>query len=187
MLHIILSPKHNLAASSSYALGDAEEAIKYAEMVIEKLPTDDSLEVQAVLLKSLTMLGKHRECISRGIQILHSLGFDLPPSPTKETITAAMADVDRIVSKLSVENISSMGAMAIGDKYHTIANVLVSFHVSSFTAASPFLPLAACAMIKYTQKHGICQGSTSAFATYVRKFQISFHFPFTFQNLPSHN
>ena len=168
-----LVKKHEGAALSSYALGAAEHAIKYAEQVIEKLCMEDTLDAWTVLLKSLTILSRHNECISKGVSLLHSLGFDLPSSsPTKETITEAMSDVDQMLSEITVSHIVKMPAMSKEGNNAKLFNVLDSFYTSCVTAASPFLPLAACTIVKHTLEHGICHGSITGFATY-GQFKVS--------------
>ena len=78
------------------------------------MPLKDTLVVWAVILKSLTMLSKHDECITKGNVILRRLGLDLPLSPTKETIMEALADTERIVSRYSVSEIANLRAIHVG-------------------------------------------------------------------------
>mmetsp|Transcript_29305 Transcript_29305/g.53613 ORF Transcript_29305/g.53613 Transcript_29305/m.53613 type:complete len:535 (+) Transcript_29305:1563-3167(+) len=157
---------HKGAAFAAYALGEAENAIQYAERVIENLSLKDSILVWPVILRSLSMLTKHEECISKGIDVLCRLGFHLPLSPTKESIMDVMTKTDSMVSKFSVDQIGKLSQMDDNDSAHKIMEIMDAFYVSCALVGSPFLPLAACSSVKYTLEKGVSQESTTGFATF---------------------
>ena len=68
-------------------------------MVLEQqeLKIEDTLEVQQAVLKSLAQMGNHKECICNSIDLLRQLNFDIPLSPTKDTLINAMKESIPIV------------------------------------------------------------------------------------------
>jgi len=157
---------HVGGALSSFSLGEFDKAIKYAESVIGRVAFKDTLVAQQVILKSLTQSRKHDECISRGIDVMRQLNFDIPLCPTKEIVMNTMASTDRIASKYSLDQIVEMCEMTIDDSAYRIVKILDAFYLACFTSLSPFLPLVACEIVKMSLKHGVCHESSTAFAIF---------------------
>mmetsp|Transcript_3889 Transcript_3889/g.8568 ORF Transcript_3889/g.8568 Transcript_3889/m.8568 type:complete len:1443 (+) Transcript_3889:166-4494(+) len=157
---------HEGALSASFALGESDHVVRYAENVIQHVPFEDTLGAQQLLLKSLAQTGKHDECIKRGVNILRQLDFDIPLSPTKETVMKSMASAGSIASSYSVDQIIDLCGMALSDSALGVVKIMDAFYVSCYASASPFLPLISCEILKYALKNGICQETAVAFASY---------------------
>jgi len=157
---------HEGAVSAAYALGEADQVVRYTEDVMSHVSLEDTLGVQQLLLRSLAQSGKHKECITRGVNILRQLDFDIPISPTMEIVMTSMASTDCIASPCGVDEIMKLCEKVVDESAHCIVKIMDAFYISCYASASAFLPLISCELVKYALKHGICQESTVAFASY---------------------
>merc|ERR1712194_195009 len=157
---------HEGAVVASFALGESDNVTRYADKVEGNVPFLDTLKIQQVGLKSLGQSGKHEECICKGIEILRLLDFDVPRSPTMESICDAINSVDIIACQYSIDDIMSLCETQVDESIKNIVQIIVAFYVSCYSAHSPFLPLIACVVVKYSLENGICEETTFAFATF---------------------
>ena len=169
------------------------DAIKYAEMVTGHVSLEESIFSYSIILKSLTSLSKHDECIAKGVELLKQLEFPLTLCPTKDEIIGTMVKTSDAMSGCSVEEIVKAPMIVEGDMVHRVVTILegeasvclssifkltclhlhlISFisHVAIFPSSnqvrSPLLPLTTCAIVDYTIKRGVCGGSAMAFALF---------------------
>ncbi|KAL7545479.1 hypothetical protein ACHAWF_008830 [Thalassiosira exigua] len=157
---------HEGAVLASYELGKID--LRYANAVTDNVPFNDSLVVEQVLLKSISLQsGKHSECISKGVEILRKLGLDIPLSPTMSSVMNVVASTDIMTSRFDLEGIKTMCDEGADDSTRAILAIWDSFYVSAHVSNSPYLPLIACEVVKYSLEHkSICLESCTAFATY---------------------
>lgn len=83
-LRQLCSKLYNGAILASFALGKPVSVSNLVTEVEENSTFETSLEIMPVMFKSWFQLGKHEECIRKGIGILRKLRFDFPLDPTPE-------------------------------------------------------------------------------------------------------
>lgn len=98
-----------------YALGNMEGVLHYAEKVINQVSFEDALEVQQILMRTVSHAEKHEDCISRGVDILRRLNFDIPSNPTPESVMNAVANTASIASKFTKEQLINLCERAVDD------------------------------------------------------------------------
>ena len=128
---------HNGAVISSFALGDDDDVERYAKPVIEHAPLNDTIEVQMMVLKTLSQSDRHKECISQGIKLLRQLDFHISLTPPKEDIFKVMMSTEMMVSRLSRDQIVSQ-CLKYQDDPSMIFKISRSVNISSFATGAPF-------------------------------------------------
>ena len=106
---------HEGAVFASYALGNMEGVLHYAEKVTNQVSFEDALEVQQILMRTVSHAEKHEDCISRGVDILRRLNFDIPSNPTPESVMNAVANTAIIASKFTKEQLINLCERAVDD------------------------------------------------------------------------
>lgn len=154
------------AVNASFALGESDGVYRYAKEVVANSTFEDTLEVQQVVLRSLSQSGRHEECISIGTNILRRLNFDFAESPPKSSILIAMKSTDVIIAQCSLDRMMSLCEKHIDDSSQNVVKFLDAFFVSCYSGGSLAWPLIACAIVKYSLTHGICSEAATAFASF---------------------
>lgn len=95
------------AVSACFALSEFDSLIRHAEEVISNSPFQDTLEVQQLVLRALAHLGRHKDCILKGMQILKKLDFGVEESPSRDSILSAVKSTDKIIARCSLDHITS--------------------------------------------------------------------------------
>jgi len=157
---------HKGAVTASFTLGKPDDVAQYAEQITKNVAFDDSLDIQPFVLRSLSQSGQHEESISKGIQILHRLKFDIPLAPTPESVMKGMASTNEITSKFSTDQMMDLCGKTVDDTVHRAVMIIDAFYTSCYVASSPFLPLISCAVIQFSLQHGICHEALAAFAAF---------------------
>lgn len=151
---------------SALSLLKANDVRRYTEEVIKHVAFEDSLKVQAMLLKSLSQMDRCDECIKMGIDILRRLNFDIPLEPDYGSVMKAIAITDNIASKFSMEQIINLREKVMDDEKRDIVLIMDAFYGSAVALNSMFLPLIVCEIVKYSLLHGIILETTTALASY---------------------
>ena len=157
---------HEGAASASLFLGDDSDALKYANILIDKLPFADSLAAQYIVLRSLERVGNYEEQVARGLDVLRGLKLDIPEKPSLSATMDAMAHTSNIASKYSVEQITSLmrSGTSVDKRKKDILLSLNSIIAGAFRSSSPFFPLITCAVVNYSLQNGVYEESALSFA-----------------------
>lgn len=109
----------------------------YAQKVIEHAPFEETLETQTLVLRNLGRDAKYSACVSKGVDILRQLGFDITMSPTKESGKNAMAATNAAASQYDVHRILSLCDQPLGDSVHPIIKIMEAIHRSAYLLSSP--------------------------------------------------
>ncbi len=156
---------HKGALRASFLLGEPDNIMLYSEKIVSNVQFEDTLDIQPMILRSLSQAGKHEEAISRGIDVLRRLGFDLPLAPDPGSVMKAMATTQAVASKYSVDQMMSLCEKDVEESVERVLTIMDAFYSSCYASTSPFLPLVACTIIQYSFQNGICMESLMAFAT----------------------
>jgi len=160
---------HEGAVLASYELG--EVSTRYANAVVQNVPFKDTLVTETVLLKSSSLQsGKHNYGLSKGVDILRKLGFDIPATANAAHVMNAMAIVDSMASQLDFDGIMDLCEKNVDNSAQVVIQIFIqifdALYVSAMVLNSPFLPLIASEIIKYSLQHGILSSTSTAFATF---------------------
>jgi len=150
---------HEGALHASFELGESDNVAIYAEMITSNTSFDDSFDIQPLVLRSLSQCGKHRDSISKGIEMLRMLGFDIHPSLAMESIMNSM-------NSISADQMISLCENVANDSDHQVLTIMDAMLQSCISSTSPYLQTIICEMIKFSLEHGITEKSTLAFATF---------------------
>ena len=97
---------------------------------------------------------------------MHKLNFDIPLTPSIENIMQAVSITDGITKEFSVNGTVKLCENKIDDSAHRIVQVMDALFVSCYASASPFLPLIACEIVKYSfQQKAVPLESALSFGT----------------------
>jgi len=155
---------HKGAVIVSFTLGEPDDVLLHAKEVASNMAFEDSLEIEPLVLRSLSQSGKHKESMSRGLEILHKLNFDINFTPTPESLMKSLAATYGMVSKLGTDHLMSLCGKEVDEYVHRIIKILDAIFASCYASSSPLLPLISCVIAKFSLEHGICEESAAAFA-----------------------
>jgi len=157
---------HEGAASALLFLCDTQEALKYANILIDKLPFADSLAAQYIVLRSLERVGNYEEQVARGLDVLRGLKLDIPEKPSLSAAIDAMAHTSNIASKYSVEQITSLmrSGTSVDKRKKNILLSLNSIITGGIRSSSTFVPLITSAVVNYSLQNGVYEESALSFA-----------------------
>ena len=128
---------HEGATMASFGLGEPDNVALFAEKVTSNTSFDDSLDIQPIVLKSLSQSGKHKESIARGIDILQKLDFDILSAMSIDGIIKAMTSTNAMASKYSAEQMISLCEKAMDDSVHQKVKIMDAFYASCYASSSP--------------------------------------------------
>jgi len=134
--------------------------------VIANSTFEDSLEVQLIVLKSMGQIGRHAEVISKGIEILMRLDFDVTDIPSKERLARTMISTQSMISKYDLDGIMDLCGKAVDKLSQVIMELLDTIVLSCYALGSQMLPMIACAIIQFSLEQGICRESAIAWASF---------------------
>lgn len=135
-----------------------------------------------------------RAGVKKGVETLRKLGFDIPTNPTFQHVIRAMASVDEMVSEqnLDLERITDL-CHNVEESTQAIMQIYDATYLSMVSSSSLFckcptawtqsrlslshphsiayleffqVPITCSEIIKYSLKHGIHKGASTAFATF---------------------
>ncbi|KAL7553733.1 hypothetical protein ACHAWF_018684 [Thalassiosira exigua] len=165
---------HEKASYASYAIGHIDDCKKYAETVVQNVAFEESLFAQLMILKCLESAEEHEHTIARGVALLRTLNFSIPPSPTPLIVMETLIQTAEVASRYSIEQIIQMqkatvvdsepcvNSAHVGDR--NILNLVEAVSMACYQTASPYYPLVTCAIVNYSLEHGICVESATAFS-----------------------
>ena len=157
---------HHGVAYALYALGRAADAGDYARSIIDKIPFEDSLAVQFLLIRSYDFTGNDGKTIFKCLEVLREVGIDFPASPSPETVIVAMNEAKFLASQYDFDQIPYLHQDRICEKTRNVLKIMDVVSSACFQNESPYLPLVASAMVIYSLMHGVCEESASAFGMY---------------------
>jgi len=157
---------HEGAAFSSLALGEPGKVERYARTIIENVPFEDSLVAQALHVKSLLGAARYAETIATGLAVLRLLKFDVPSAPTPMAVYRTMIETGNVTSKYTSDQITNLKQTSINARKRNILKIVDGVVLACYRESSPYLPLVACAMVKYSLQNGVCEESATAFVVY---------------------
>lgn len=131
-------PRHEGAVYSSFAVGDRENVKTYSDDVFSNAHLEDTLETQKNVMSFLALAGEHKECISKGVDLLRQLGFGIPEQPSNVDKMNALATMNEAVAPYSLDQIVSLCDTTPTKSVHDIIKIMVSFHRSCLAIMSPF-------------------------------------------------
>lgn len=99
-------------------------------------------------------------------QYSKTVRFNIPRSPTKETISLSMASTHQVTSQFTVDQIVTCCEKTVDDTALNVVRIMDAFYLSCYASASPFLPLVSCELVKYSLQHGVCIESAVAFGSF---------------------
>ena len=140
--------RHEGAVYSSFAVGDRENVKTYSEYVFSNAHFEDTLETQKHVISSLALAGEHKDCISKGVDLLRKLGFGIPEQPSKDDTMNALATMNEAVSLYSLDQIVSLSDTTPSKSVHNIIKIMDSFHRSCLSLMSPFCEFSSTDYIK---------------------------------------
>lgn len=129
---------HEGVVLSSFALGEAKVVEQCAKAVEHHVPFEDALETQRVYLFSLTQTGKHKDSLSKGVELLRRLDFNIPLSPNKESVVTAMASANGVASQYSCDQIMRMCENAIDNQLKSVGRIMDALIQAAHEIASPY-------------------------------------------------
>ncbi len=156
---------HEGSASASFAVGDHSLAVKQANAIIDNMPFEDSLVAHDLRIRALDNLGRCKEAVSYGLNLLRLLKIDIPQEPSPLAVMSAMADTGRATSAYSFDQIIGTRPM-VNEKKISVMQVCNVLIISFFRSAPSYLPLIACAVVNHCLQNGICEESASAFGMF---------------------
>ena len=154
------------AAYALYALGRATDSGKYARSIIDKVPFEDSLAAQLLLLRSYEFTGDNEKIISEGLAILRKVGIDFTAAPSLETVKEAMNDAKLLALQHDFDQIPTLHEGRVCERTRNVLKIMDAVSIALLQTASPYLPMLASAMVSYSLQHGVCEESAHAFAVY---------------------
>lgn len=157
---------HEGAVMAAFALGEIEKIVQYSNEFITHVPFEETLGVQLIALKSLVLLNNLDEVIMRVFGILAQKRIIMPNSPTEEVVMNAMANIDRIASQFSIDEITNQCEKFTDETVHGIIKICKNFFDFFFYAGSYYFPLLVFETVKYSLQNGVCHESASVFAVY---------------------
>ena len=154
-------------ANTLYALGQATDAGKCASSIIEKVPFEDSLNAQLLLIRSFDCNGDNDRAISKAIEVLRELGvIDFPSDPSPATFKNAIIKTIQEASRYDYDEIPHLHQDRICEKSRIILKIMDAVTIACFRRGTRYLPLLASAMVSFSLNHGVCKESASAFAVF---------------------
>jgi len=164
----LCSMLHKCAVTAAFALGQAENAIRYTDILTEHLPFLETLEFQVIVLRSMWLLERVDEGVSRGVEVLRRLNVNIPSPATHEMSKVAMANADKIACRYSVSEVVDL-CDRFQDESETARNIVkyIAFFSALFwESGSPLFTLLVCEVVKHSLQHGVCHESAAPFARY---------------------
>ena len=160
--HQLCHDLHEGAAFALFGLGDHSLAAQQATLVIDHVQFEDSLAMQYILLRSFDGLGQYHRGVSVGLELLRKLQFDIPSDPSPSSVMNAMRETGDVLSAHSFNQLTSRHQF-VGIKKRNVFKIVESLIPCFFRSTSPYLPLVACAIVKYSLENGVCEESATGF------------------------
>ena len=130
--------RYDGAILSSFALGEGDTVINYADQVVKHAPFEDSLLAHQFSLRAMTTTGDQDECISKGIGILRQLGINIPLQPSRESVMKAMSTTNALVSQYNWDQIINLYNRSLDESVLGVVKIMQAFFGSCYSQSSPF-------------------------------------------------
>ena len=158
---------HEGAAFALLALGDAEGVTQYANIIIDNVTFEDSLPVQVLFVRSLESSGKNKESVAKGLELLRKLKFDFPSTPTPLLVKESMIATETVASQHNINQILAMRKRTICAHQLNVFKLFDALTVTTYRLSSPYLPLVAFAMVRYSLQNQLLVAETAvAFSSF---------------------
>ncbi|KAL7549076.1 hypothetical protein ACHAWF_012349 [Thalassiosira exigua] len=163
--HWTLSKKlYKGATMAAFALCKLEDVIQYGEVICEELMLLDTLEIEAMIVKSLGLLWRIEEAASRGLETLRQLRFDVPSAKADVVIPDVMAKTENLASKLSVHDMPGLvDRPASLSAQNTVKLLDALLDIAMELPDASIFPWLAYTTVEYSMMHCICPDSVKAF------------------------
>ncbi|MEH1868935.1 MAG: AAA family ATPase [Nostoc sp.] len=154
------------ATEAAYLSGDLQEMEQQSIVVLENANTVlDKIKVYETKIQTYIAQGQQIEGIKIGLEVLRSLGINLPEKPTEIDVQKQLKQTAENLSVISPEYLLELPLMREPDKLAAM-QILSSLISATFQAAPLLLPLIIAEQINLSVCYGNTSFSSFAYAAY---------------------
>jgi predicted ATPase/serine phosphatase RsbU (regulator of sigma subunit) len=157
---------HTEAAEMSYLCSNDDEMENLVQVVLghARGPLDKA-PAHVVKIHALTARNRWAEAADEALEILHTLGLDLPAAPGKLQVETSLQKTKSLLAGKSFDDLAQLPPMA--DPYKTaIMQIAMKANAALMTIYPDLYPILANEMIRLTVQHGSGPDSATAYLNY---------------------
>ncbi len=157
---------HENAVEAAYLAGDATKMEAIAQVVTAQAKNNLDM-VKTIQVKMQFTIGKNQPLISIEIarNLLQSLGFTLPDSPTMEDVQQALATLKKIAAQFSFDGILALPTLTDPKQLAIVSTLILLISPTMITNSNLFLFIA-LAINKISLEYGNSPYSSYGYSTY---------------------
>jgi predicted ATPase len=157
---------HEILAEVAFLNGDFAAVPALAKVILKQAKTTiDRIKTYEIIIQLHTIQKQYQQAIDRGIEVLHQLGINLTPRPSRITLFQELLKTKFALRNKSSEILQGLPEMVLPEKVAAL-KILDLLQMPAYLSDQKLLVVLATVGVRITLKHGNSPMAASFYAHY---------------------